>query len=247
MHRRRRAGRRLHGRGRHPVPGQHRPVQIDEVQHDARDRIAGAPISWGVCEVPNWGYQLTPERVSPRCRTRPVGHRARPGRFLPADPAQMATVLARPPVDRRRRLHPGAPAPGGRPAPGDRPHPRRLRRHRRRGWSCRRSSGSTGTTAVRSSTTVGGAARNLDRIAGRAAEHGSVPCSTRTSAPWSRPGPRCQRVLEGSAIRCASTPGTCSSVEPTRPSSPGSCRSASPTPISRTSTAASRPRSGPVS
>jgi inosose dehydratase len=28
-----------------------------------RDRIAGAPISWGVCEVPGWGHQLTPERV----------------------------------------------------------------------------------------------------------------------------------------------------------------------------------------
>jgi inosose dehydratase len=27
------------------------------------ERIAGAPISWGVCEVPGWGYQLTPERV----------------------------------------------------------------------------------------------------------------------------------------------------------------------------------------
>ena len=26
-------------------------------------KIAGAPISWGVCEVPNWGYQMTPERV----------------------------------------------------------------------------------------------------------------------------------------------------------------------------------------
>ncbi|EFS92348.1 hypothetical protein HMPREF9607_01433 [Cutibacterium modestum HL044PA1] len=21
-------------------------------------KIAGAPISWGVCEVPNWGYQM---------------------------------------------------------------------------------------------------------------------------------------------------------------------------------------------
>ena len=27
------------------------------------DRIAGAPISWGLCEVPGWGYQLTPSRV----------------------------------------------------------------------------------------------------------------------------------------------------------------------------------------
>ena len=28
-----------------------------------KDRIAAAPISWGVCEVPGWGHQLTPERV----------------------------------------------------------------------------------------------------------------------------------------------------------------------------------------
>nr|WP_091790005.1 sugar phosphate isomerase/epimerase [Pedococcus dokdonensis] len=27
------------------------------------DRIAGAPISWGVCEVPGWGHQLAPEVV----------------------------------------------------------------------------------------------------------------------------------------------------------------------------------------
>ena len=26
-------------------------------------RLAGAPISWGVCEVPGWGHQLPPERV----------------------------------------------------------------------------------------------------------------------------------------------------------------------------------------
>jgi inosose dehydratase len=28
-----------------------------------REQIAAAPISWGVCEVPGWGHQLTPERV----------------------------------------------------------------------------------------------------------------------------------------------------------------------------------------
>ncbi|HMH35736.1 MAG TPA: inosose dehydratase, partial [Streptosporangiaceae bacterium] len=27
------------------------------------DKIAGAPISWGVCEVPGWGYQFSPARV----------------------------------------------------------------------------------------------------------------------------------------------------------------------------------------
>ena len=26
-------------------------------------RLAGAPISWGVCEVPGWGLQLPPDRV----------------------------------------------------------------------------------------------------------------------------------------------------------------------------------------
>ena len=29
----------------------------------AQNMIAGAPISWGVCEVPGWGYQLPPDRV----------------------------------------------------------------------------------------------------------------------------------------------------------------------------------------
>ena len=61
----------------------------------AVDRIAGAPISWGVCEVPGWGYQLTPERVLAEMRE--VGLSATefgPDGFLPADPQQMATVLA---------------------------------------------------------------------------------------------------------------------------------------------------------
>jgi inosose dehydratase len=29
----------------------------------SKRRLAGAPISWGVCEVPGWGLQLPPERV----------------------------------------------------------------------------------------------------------------------------------------------------------------------------------------
>ena len=60
----------------------------------AQDRIAGAPISWGVCEVPNWGYQLAPERVLAEMHD--VGLSATelgPDGFLPADPHQMATVL----------------------------------------------------------------------------------------------------------------------------------------------------------
>ena len=40
--------------------GFHRSVAASLVP---RDRIAGAPISWGLCEVPGWGYQLAPDRV----------------------------------------------------------------------------------------------------------------------------------------------------------------------------------------
>jgi inosose dehydratase len=50
-------------------------------------RIAGAPISWGVCEVPGWGYQLPVERVLREMRE--VGLTATefgPEGFLPGDP-----------------------------------------------------------------------------------------------------------------------------------------------------------------
>jgi inosose dehydratase len=59
------------------------------------NRIAGAPISWGVCEVPGWGYQLTPERVLTEMRA--VGLSATefgPDGFLPDDPTSKAAVLA---------------------------------------------------------------------------------------------------------------------------------------------------------
>jgi inosose dehydratase len=57
-------------------------------------RIAGAPISWGVCEVPGWGYQLGPARVLAEMRE--VGLTATefgPDGFLPARPDAMARVL----------------------------------------------------------------------------------------------------------------------------------------------------------
>jgi len=59
------------------------------------DQIAGAPISWGVCEVPGWGYQLSPGRVLAEMAE--VGLAATefgPDGFLPADPAVMAEFLA---------------------------------------------------------------------------------------------------------------------------------------------------------
>jgi inosose dehydratase len=59
------------------------------------DKIAGAPISWGVCEVPGWGFQLAPDRVLTEMQQ--VGLAATefgPDGFLPADPALMADFLA---------------------------------------------------------------------------------------------------------------------------------------------------------
>jgi inosose dehydratase len=58
------------------------------------DRVAGAPISWGVCEVPGWGHQLTPERVLPEMKE--IGLVATefgPEGFLPADPQAKAETL----------------------------------------------------------------------------------------------------------------------------------------------------------
>ena len=57
-------------------------------------KIAGAPISWGVCEVPGWGYQLTPQRVLAEMRD--VGLAATelgPEGFLPSDPDELSALL----------------------------------------------------------------------------------------------------------------------------------------------------------
>ncbi|MFN8192527.1 MAG: TIM barrel protein [Nocardioidaceae bacterium] len=57
-------------------------------------RVAAAPISWGLCEVPGWGYQLTPERVLSEMRG--LGLAATefgPPGFLAAEPAARAAQL----------------------------------------------------------------------------------------------------------------------------------------------------------
>jgi inosose dehydratase len=70
-------------------------MTADTPTTDTRYKIAGAPISWGVCEVPGWGYQLGPDRVLAEMRD--VGLLATelgPEGFLPGEPDAMATVLA---------------------------------------------------------------------------------------------------------------------------------------------------------
>ena len=58
-------------------------------------RIAGAPISWGVCEVPGWGHQLGTERVLTEMREAGlVATEFGPDGFLPDDPHAKAELLA---------------------------------------------------------------------------------------------------------------------------------------------------------
>jgi inosose dehydratase len=60
-----------------------------------RGRLVGAPISWGVCEVPGWGMQLPVDRVLREMRE--LGLRETElgaiG-WLPTDPAELREVLA---------------------------------------------------------------------------------------------------------------------------------------------------------
>ena len=59
------------------------------------DRLAAAPISWGICEVPGWGAQLAPERVLDEMRelgfaTTELGAAG----YLPEDPGALKALLA---------------------------------------------------------------------------------------------------------------------------------------------------------
>lgn len=59
-------------------------------------RIAGAPISWGVCEVPGWGHQLDAATVLAQMRELGVtATEYGPDGFLPDDPAARAALLDR--------------------------------------------------------------------------------------------------------------------------------------------------------
>jgi inosose dehydratase len=60
------------------------------------ENIAGAPISWGVCEVPGWGLQLDAERVFGEMAS--LGLRATelgPIGYVPFEPAAIREVLDR--------------------------------------------------------------------------------------------------------------------------------------------------------
>ncbi|WP_242889743.1 TIM barrel protein [Actinomadura litoris] len=60
----------------------------------AASRVAAAPISWGVCEVPGWGHQLAAGRVLAEMRDLGVAATEfGPDGFLPSDPGERAALL----------------------------------------------------------------------------------------------------------------------------------------------------------
>jgi inosose dehydratase len=61
-----------------------------------RARVAGAPISWGVIEIPDWGYQISVDRVLREAAS--IGldaMEAGPEGFLPQNPEEMSRALAK--------------------------------------------------------------------------------------------------------------------------------------------------------
>ncbi|MEP6559772.1 MAG: TIM barrel protein [Nakamurella sp.] len=58
-------------------------------------RIAGAPATWGICEVPDWGFQLAAERVLSDMQHIGLTHtELGPDDFLPRDPDRLKKFLA---------------------------------------------------------------------------------------------------------------------------------------------------------
>ena len=186
-------------------------------------RVAGAPISWGVCEVPGWGYQFdASDGAGPDGRGRPGRHRVRPRR-LPARRPR------RPRRDAARRAR--ARRPSGSSS--------RSCCTTRATTRCPRSSGPWTASSRRGASTVVLAAATgqegyddrpvLDdagwadpagqprparaRLPPRAA---SPPPCTRTSAPWSSRARRPTGCSPAAASGSASTPATCSSAAATR-------------------------------
>jgi inosose dehydratase len=71
-----------------------RPTGTNPYDEPHGRRLAGAPISWGVCEVPGWGRMLPPERVLSEMAS--LGLRATemgPVGYLPSHPAELRALL----------------------------------------------------------------------------------------------------------------------------------------------------------
>lgn len=62
---------------------------------DLAKQLAGAPISWGVCEANGWGYQMDPDRVLTEMRECGItATELGPDGYLPQDAKSLAALLA---------------------------------------------------------------------------------------------------------------------------------------------------------
>ena len=62
---------------------------------DLSKQLAGAPISWGVCEANGWGYQMDPERVLTEMRECGItATELGPDGYLPQDAKGLAALLS---------------------------------------------------------------------------------------------------------------------------------------------------------
>lgn len=60
------------------------------------ERVAGAPVSWGVIEIPDWGYQMPADRVLEEASSLGLpAVEAGPEGLLPSDPSEVSDLLAR--------------------------------------------------------------------------------------------------------------------------------------------------------
>ena len=211
-------------------------------------RIAGAPISWGVCEVPGWGHQLTPERVLDEMAGLGIdGERVRPRR-LPAGAAARRRCWRRPARRRLRARRAARPRP--RPAAGRAGRARPL--HRGRRPYPRAGRGDRPGRLRRAPRGLADGLADAARPARRDRRRWRRPSAsprrcTRTSAPSSRARPRStgSSTAAASAL-CLDTGhlliGGTDPVALAARAPP----TASPTSTSRTSTRPPRPRYAPA-
>ena len=168
------------------------------------DKIAVAPISWGVCEVPGWGYQLPAGRVLAEMQR--VGLAATefgPYGFLPPDPAVMAAFLAS-----RHLTAVGGFTPVVLHQPGHDPLPEI--EHLLGGYDAAHAgalvlSAATGRDGYDTRPDLDEAGwntllANLDRLTGLAAAHGVRAVLHPHVGTMVERGDEVRRVLEGSAI-----------------------------------------------
>lgn len=176
-------------------------------------KIAGAPISWGVCEVPGWGHQLDADRVLTEMHD--VGLSATelgPEGFLPSDPGELTALLASHGLRCVGMFVPVVLHDTNHDPVADIAAP--LDALIASGADVLVLAAATGADGYDSRPTLNDGQwatllANLDRLADAAAERGCSRCCIPTSGPWSRPARKWTGCCMARVSSCAWTPAIC--------------------------------------